>query len=317
MIIFISGPDAFRSRQYLQQTIEEFKKKRDPQGYNVVILDSSRDEDKILGEIRTTPFLAEKRMIIISNILSSKNKDLLSELIEVVKNNKISETNIVVFWQGDKLGKVKEVKDLEKLLVKQLHARKFDLLQGVNLENWIKNQISERGGKIEAGAVVYLSQNAGHDMWFLNSLLDQLVAYSSSKIKQSDVQLFLDEKIDDNIFNMVEAIVSGNKKQALKLLNEQRRLGEDENKIFGLLIWQFKTLLEMKDIFDREDGIDSSALAKKLGIHPFVVKKSFYLIKRFTLNQLKTIHNKLLDIDIKTKTGLADQSLLVDLFVVT
>ena len=44
MIIYIWGEDTFRSRQYLKKTIEQFKKQRDPQGYNVVILDTKKEE---------------------------------------------------------------------------------------------------------------------------------------------------------------------------------------------------------------------------------------------------------------------------------
>jgi len=134
-------------------------------------------------------------------------------------------------------------------------------------------------------------------------------------ITLGDVQMFLDEKIDDNVFNMTDSIISGNKKNAIKLLNEQRRLGEDEAKIFGLIIWQFRTLLEMRSMYEQHDGITSDVLANKLGIHPFVARKNFYLVKRYSFSELKKIHNSLIDIDLKTKTGLADQSLLVDLFI--
>jgi DNA polymerase-3 subunit delta len=125
----------------------------------------------------------------------------------------------------------------------------------------------------------------------------------------------LNEKVDDNIFNMVDAIVSGNRKQAFKLLEEQRRLGQDSYKLFGLITWQFRILLGMRDLFDREDNLSSDQMAKKLGIHPFVAKKNLYLVKRFSLNKLKDLHRQLLDIDFKTKTGQGDQDLLVDLFV--
>lgn len=317
MIFYFFGEDSFRSHQHLQQIIGEFKKKRDQQGYNVVILDAlDISEHKILTEMQTIPFLAKKRLIVIKNILSIKDKELLTKLINIIKNNKIPETNIVVFWQAEKIGRVKEIKTLETLLKKQLYKKQFNLLKGVELEKWLQNQIKERNGKAEHNVVKYLAQNAGYDMWFLNSLLDQLISYDK-KVCLKSVQLFLNEKTDDNIFNMIEAIVSGDKKRALKLLNKQRELGKNENKIFGLIIWQFKILLEMRDLFEKQDGINSLDMANKLKLHQFVVKKNLYLAKRFNLIQLKDIHQRLLDIDIKTKTGLADQSLLVDLFAVS
>jgi DNA polymerase-3 subunit delta len=61
--------------------------------------------------------------------------------------------------------------------------------------------------------------------------------------------------------------------------------------------------------------LGSDALAKKLGLHPFVVKKSLPFIKRYTLTELKNIYQQLLEIDTKTKTGLGSPDLLLDILV--
>jgi DNA polymerase-3 subunit delta len=125
----------------------------------------------------------------------------------------------------------------------------------------------------------------------------------------------LDEKVDDNVFNMVEAVVSGNRKQAYKLLTEQRRLGEEDGKLFGLILWQFRILVNLRSLFEAEDNLTADQMAKKLGLHPFVVKKNLALVKRMSLVRLKEIYEMLLDIDKKIKTGRGDQSLLIDVLV--
>lgn len=316
MIIYIYGTDTFRSRQYLKDQIKNFKTARDPQGYNVIFLDAKKaPEGKIISEITTTPFLATKRMVIIENILTTNDKELLSELIDRITTNKIPESNIIVFWQGEGKSKVKEAGELEKILQKEKYARDFIEMTPVQKQKWINGEIKNRGGKISGAASNFLTLHSG-DMWQLNSLLDQLVAYAGEKeITTTQIQLFLEEKIDDNIFNMVEAIVSGNHRQAFKLLNEQRRLGEDDFKIFGLIVWQFRLLLSMRSLFESEDNITSDQMAKKLKIHPFVVRKNLALVKRYTLKKLKDCFEKLLQIDWQTKTGRGDQSLLIDLFI--
>jgi len=317
MIINIFGSDTWRSAQYLNQTITQFKQKRDPQGYNVIVLDAQNSNSSLmLNEIKSAPFLADKRLVVLKNVLSSSDKEMLNQLIELVNKNLVPDNNIVVFYQADKLGKVKEVKELDKILKQQKYSQEFSLLKGVQLNTWIKQEITKQGGKISARAISYLANNVGDDSWYLNSLINQLVAYANGKeIQTKTVELFLEEKIDDNVFNMVEAIVGGQTKQAFKLLNEQRRKGESDMKIFGLIVWQFKILLEMRDLFEREDNLDSNQIAKKMGIHPFVAKKNMYLIKRFPLIKLKQLHKQLLDIDHKSKTGQGDQSLLIDLFI--
>ena len=315
MIINIHGADTCRSKDYLDRTISEFRKQRDPQGYNVVVLDAVNQGQNIVSEMRVAPFLAEKRMVVVNNILSCKDKELLQGIMAIIIENKVPSSNIVVFYQSATLGKVKEVKELEKLLKKEKYTQEFAKLSGIKLTSWISSEIKKRNATISSVALQYLTQNAD-DSWFLRSLLDQLAAYKGEEeIETKDVELFLEEKVDDNAFNMVDAVLSGNKKQATKLLEKQRFNGEDESKIFGLIVWQMRILLQMRDLFDREDNIPSDQIAKKIGIHPFVAKKNLYLVKRYSQDKLKMLHNQLLQIDYKTKTGRGDQSLLIDLFV--
>jgi len=316
-LIYIYGPDTFRSRQYLNEQVLKFKQVRDPQGYNVVFLDATKVEPgKILSEISSAPFLAEKRMIIIENILSLSDKEFLGGIVKKVEEESFPETNIIIFWQGENKSKVKEADLLEKLLVKIKYAKEFPLLVGAHLMQWVKNEVPARGGNVSTPALSFLVTNAVGDMWTLNSLLDQLVAYKNGEeIDLKAVGEFLDEKVDDNVFNMVNAIVTGNKKQALKLLQEQRRLGEDDFKLFGLIIWQFRALLSLRDLFENDDRMTSDLAAKKTGLNPFVVKKSWPLVKNFTSDKLKTLYQGIIEMDLKAKTGQADLSLMLDLFV--
>ncbi len=316
MIINIFGEDNYRSYLYLQKMIEKFKTERDPQGYNVVFVDALKDDvSKILSEMMSVPFLAEKRMIIVKNILSSSDKDLLSALIVKIKDNKLPESNIILFYQVEKLGRVKEIKELDVLLRKEKFSQEFEVLSGAKLSAWVKKEIEDRGGKISNLALNYLSQNSNSN-WEINNLIDQVIAYKAGQeIEVKDLELFLDVGVDNNIFNMTEAVAVGDKKTAYKLLNKQRDLGEDENHLFLMILRQFRILIILKDFFDNNPNVRSDEAGKILGLHPFVIKKSLGLVKKYNFNNLKRIYNNLLDIDIKTKTGLADPSLLMDLFI--
>ena len=352
MLIFLYGQDTFSSRQQLKKMIEKFKKDRDPQGLNTVSLDCQKGEaGKIWEQVLATPFLAEKRMVVLENLLLSKDKELLIELKEKIEKNRLSDATVLVFWEGVGKVKGKEAENLFKCLLKEKYCSKFDPLVGVKLTSWILQEVQDRCGVIDPQAVQYLARNVGGDMWRLNSLVDQLVSHSespagarnlsqepntgnqnNSEIKNinckkdpsslpvvvitlSDVQLFLDEKADDSIFNLVDAVVGGRSKEAYKMIREQYRLGEDAQFVFAMLLRQFRILLELRDLYDREDNLSSEQLAKKLNLHPFVVKKSLVFVKKYSLDKLKTVYQRLLDLDIKTKTGQGDQSMLLDVFV--
>ncbi len=369
MLLYLCGSDTFRSRQQLKKMITKFKTDRDPQGFNVVRLDVEKSKENVLQQILAAPFLAERRMVVLENLLVSKEKDLQTEILQRIKNKNFPESNVIIFWEGTDKFKTKLGKELHTVLSKEKFAQSFGELTGGQLQKWIRDEVGARGGKIESAAVSYLAQHVGGDMWRLASLVDQLVAYKSSSykggvvfvpssprgdsaepgrgerveskedhqkkqsnvqprerppltppyrggsIELSDVQLFLDEKADDNIFNLVDAIVNGQKREVFSMMEEQYRQGKDAGYIFAMILRQFKILLQIRDLSDREDGLRSDVMAKKLGLHPFVVKKSLPMIKRYNMVGLKGIYDQLLDIDVKTKTGQGDQSMLVDLFV--
>ena len=326
----------------MKKMIEKFKQDRDPQGLNVVVLDcQTEDGGKIMEQILSAPFLAEKRMVVLENFLSATGKgDIQEEMLKRFEEKNLPDSTVLLFYEGELKPKTNVSKKLFEKLSKEKFAQSFDLLTGAKLEAWILQQVKDCGGKINMQAVRYLAENIGSDMWRLSSLVEQLVAYviarseatkqssgdmdrhapsglamTSREISLADVQLFLDEKADDNIFNLVDAIVGGQAKKAYGMIQEQYRKGEDAGYVFAMLLRQFRILLELRDLYEREDNLQSDALAKKLGLHPFVVKKSLPFVKRYTLQNLKDVYQKLLDIDVKTKTGQGDQSLLLDVFV--
>ena len=81
----------------MKKMVEKFKSDRDPQGLNTVSLDCQKEEEgKIWEQILTTPFLAEKRMVVLENLLLSKNKELLTGLKEKIEKNALSDATVLV-----------------------------------------------------------------------------------------------------------------------------------------------------------------------------------------------------------------------------
>src|SRR3989339_2093468 len=100
MIIFLYGEDTFRSRQQLKKMAAKFKTERDPQGLNAITLDCEKENaGKIREQISQIPFLAEKRLIILENLLTGKQTELQEELAEKIKNKKLPESSILIIWE--------------------------------------------------------------------------------------------------------------------------------------------------------------------------------------------------------------------------
>jgi len=310
--------------------VEKFRAERDPQGLNLVRLDAESGKQNIIQEILSAPFLAEKRMVVLENVLVSKNDALQTALLERIEAKTLPEDVILIIWEGIEKPKLKQAKELFDRLLKEQYTQYFEELTGAKLTGWILAEVKSRGGAIERDAANLLASVVGANMWALSNVIDQCISYVQSAssappssspptggraITPSDVQLFTEEKVDDNIFTLVDAIVSRQTKHVYSMMQEQYRQGNEVGYLFAMITRQFRILLQLRDLYDRGENLQSGSLAKELGLHPFVIKKSLPMVKRYPLAELKQIHAQLLDIDVKTKTGQGDQSMLLDLFV--
>ena len=63
-------------------------------------------------------------------------------------------------------------------------------------------------------------------------------------------------------------------------------------------------MLIVKDFVDR--NISSAQIAQKAGIHPFVIKKMISSVANFSLADVKSLYQKVLDLEQGNKQGKRD-----------
>jgi DNA polymerase-3 subunit delta len=329
MIIFLYGPDTFRSRQKLKEIKEKFIKEIDKSALNIEILDGQTLETSEFEKAVSTPsFLAKKRLVIIEDLISkNKGQKIQKELLETLDKNGLKDT-IVVFWEGG-LTEVKTKKSKSKLskqrsnlffarLKKEKYAQEFKLLTEAEVHRWATKEIKARGGKIQAPALRLLTDLVGNDLWQMNSEIDKLLAFAQNKsITIADVNNLVKTKLDDNIFKLTDALGQKNKKLALKLISDQLKSGTQPTELLAKVTWQFRNLLLVKGfVKENGEGYPSSRLTYQLGLHPFVIKKTMAQVRSHQLPQLKKNYQHLLTIDYKIKTSQINPEILFDLLVI-
>jgi DNA polymerase-3 subunit delta len=320
MIIFLYGEDTYRSSQKLNQIKDKFIKEVDSSGMNLVTLDGAKLKfEEFNHQVKASPFLARKRLVIIKNLISdNKSKEIQKEVVELLntewKNPK--EDNILIFWESTDHSKSKSKSALWDRLVKEKFAEEFSPLKPAQLNSWVEKEITGRGAKIDKSAIPLLAALVGNDLWQMSGEIEKLINYCQAKpITAQDIEILVKAKFDDNIFNLVDAIGNNNKKLALKLLSDQFNLETDAMQLFGMLIRQFRILLLTKDLAEKNPRIGKDVISRELGLHPFVAQKALSQINNFTLDKLKSIYQMLLDIDFKIKTSALKPKVLFDLLI--
>ncbi|MFA4941701.1 MAG: DNA polymerase III subunit delta [Patescibacteria group bacterium] len=335
MIIFIYGEDTFRSRQKLKELKNKFTKELDPGENNLTILDGKNITIKEIGDgFGARSLLSKKRMVIIENIFSTKNKKIFEEINDYLKKIKIGESdNIIIFWEDgiktksagskkialsiDSSGKEtplpKNKQLLFNFLIKQPYTQEFKTLSSAEASAWIKKKFDKYGVTINNQAIQTLISLIGSDLWKIDNEIAKLANYKTDKIEIEDIEKFVKGSVDENIFALTDAISSRNKKLASKLLKEQYEAGLTDSHLISMIIRQFKILLQIRQALDSR--FTSQKIINSLKLHPFVAQKGINQVRNFNSASLKNIFNQLVEIDYLTKTGKGEAKILLNLFI--
>lgn len=318
MIIFLHGPDTFRSRKKLAELKVKFKKDVDASGINLVSLDGMRASyAEIENAVLSVPFLARKRMVALEKILvSKKHEKNLEKILALVQKKSASDT-IIIFWEEELDVKKLKKNPLGSALLKEKYIYFFKNLLGAELNVWIQKHARELGGTIDSSAAEGLAQNHSENPWMIHHELEKLISYKKgAAITLKDIREFSPQSFEENIFALTDALGHKKKKEAMMLVRNFLQLGTTLGEIVYRCLWQCKNLILVKSILDKEGSLPSYSLAQKTGIHPFVVKKCLTQSLLFTLPGLKKMHTELLEIDAKIKTGQKTPEALLDLLFV-
>lgn len=311
MVIFIFGEDVYQSQKRLNELKEKFKEKYGDINISIFEIEKKEiaDSSKIISEIESMPFLGAKRLIIISNLISCGDKETKEKIDKKLKG--ISENSIVIFFEKEMPRKNDKLyKDLMSLAkVEEFHQKR-----GYELINWIKKEVTIRGGKIDSEAAERLSFLVGNDSLRLSNEIDKLINFSYPReIKPEEIEFLVSEKIQTKIFDLVDDLARRDGKNAIKSLHQLMALGEKDIYLLSMMVYGFRNLVLVKYLSETDKNIGLNEMAKRLGLHPYVVSKSLPASKSFSFPELKKIYHKLLLANLKIRQTDNDPVLVLDL----
>ncbi|MFN8483002.1 MAG: DNA polymerase III subunit delta [Anaerolineae bacterium] len=191
-----------------------------------------------------------------------------------------------------------------------LNPRKGDL------NRWIGERASHKGGAIQPAAVTLLAAYVGADLRLLDQELDKLLTYAGPRhaVTEDDVRRMVPAAAQTSIFEMVDAVAARDSRIALRLLHGLLDDGEAPLYLLFMITRQFRILLQVRLL--QTANLAPSDLAQRLGQHPFVVEKASRQARQFTVPQLEAILGRLLQADLALKSSGINPVLELDMLVV-
>jgi DNA polymerase-3 subunit delta len=307
MIYLFFGEDTFRLNRKLNEFIEKYKNIH-KSGLNLKILDLKEKEfEDFKNAFESSAMFSERKFLILKNV--SQNQRFKERFLkEIEKFQKSKE--IILFIEEGKIGSDIFFEELKKAVKFQ----EFKLLDKNQLFFWIKEEVEKYGAKIEKRAIEKLIFLVGNDLWRMSEEIKKLVAFKKKKnIKESDLDFLISPDLTLDIFKTIDAISLKNKKLAFKLLHSHIKKGEKPSNLFSVIKYQFRNLLQVKELIERGEKI--SKIREILNLHPYVLEKTIMISQKFKLEELKDIYQKIFRLDLAIKIGKIEPELALDLFL--
>ena len=256
----------------------------------------------------TLPFFAEKRLIVVEN--SGFFKSSNDELAIYIKNMPDYLIIIFVEEQIDKRNKLyKSVS--ETGYVSEMNAQPVSVLT-----KWIKGLFNAENKEITGEAVTCLLDRTGASMNLIKQEIEKLVTYVDNRpvIEKHDVEAVCSTQTVSRIFEMISAIGEKNQQKALKLYYDLLTLKEKPMSILFLIVRQFNGILQVSQGLSQ--GKNNSAMAKEIGIQPFLVGKYASCARKFTPEILYSALKDCAQVEEDVKSGKLIDRIAVEMIII-
>ena len=295
-------------------------------------------DDAIIGALDTFPMLSPMRIVVVKehpglsspknsatssaedskgeNIVQTKRKDELADYIAhipetsrlIFASEKINKTR-VLYKAINKSGLVYEFTRLEELDLRQFIIKRFTAL-GVNITTDVLDEFIFATG--------YLEKDSDRDLFSVENDVSKTAIFSLAEgrtvVTQADIEECMPGILRIDVFAMLDAISSGKKAEAVRLLENSLASGQNVFQLLSLVTGHFEIMLGYKEL--NAKGHNQKEITKILGGRSeWRVKRLGDFSRRFDEEKLKQILMKLYDMERSIKSGdIADTLVFTVLF---
>ncbi len=287
-----TGPNSYALKFQTRSLVSEFISKYGE--LSVERLDGEESSyEQVLSAIESVPFLAEKKLVVLSGV--STNKELIEKIENLIDSAK----------EGNELMIIEPKIDKRSVYYKYLKSNaelvEFKELDERGLANWLVEQAKEKGAELRFGDASYLVARIGTDQNKAFNEFGKLIDFDK-KITRRSIDSLTEAAAQTNIFNLLDSAFSGNKHKTLDIYESQRAQGDDPLKILAMIIWQMHLVALVEAGQERTDD----EVMRASGLKPFTLGKTRAIADTMGRDKIRSVLNHLTRLDKQLKTTSVD-----------
>lgn len=263
----------------------------------------------IVDELATVSLFDETKFVVVKNAeaLLAKSDTAFLELLKVMNDQNSSNILVLVFMDftdgtNEQYQKLKRFSSVFEAKTKN-----------INLEEYAVESFQKEGYQIDSNAIKLLVSYAD-SFSKLRGYMDQLECYKAKEkiITNEDIVLMIPEPLEDNVYGLIDAVLSNNKKLMMKGYQDMKLRSMQASNLISLLINKFQELYNVNILL--KAGMNQAALSELFHISS---GRAYYMIKSAKEHSLNTIQDhldRLNNLDFQIKSGKIDQNIGLELY---
>ena len=288
----------------------------------------SLSQDELRHHCDVPPFLGEFRLVIVHDLLtrlqkskgpdgkaSQSGKAFLGWLADYIPH--IPSTTTLILDESKKIAARNPVLKAIAKLEDQGEVKHFGTPQVSRgeLAKWVQKRARALNIRLDKRVADDLATFIGPNLRLIDSELEKLALYAGNRtITQKDVALLSPYARAASVFDMVDALGNRNTTRAFQLLAQMRSQGSHALYLLKMIVRQYRILLKVKDLMAQ--GLRKDEIASTIKLHPYPTGKAMSQCRNYTVAQLISIYDRLLETDVAIKTGQLEADLALDMLVV-
>jgi DNA polymerase-3 subunit delta len=299
----IHSKDPFRVAVATNVIAKELKG-RDDYEFNYERLEANSPElGEALERVKMLPLGAERRVLLLTGC-ESIGKDNVSRLKAYLQT--APQTSTVVLLGVE----VKPGSQIYKLIASQGKVIELEEYPKRKYPSIIKGVFAEKGKKVSNQVVQYLLDCLGYDLAAIHSTVEKIILCHEGKesLDLEDVINLVPVTVEYRIFELVDQLAIRDINRSLKMLEAMlnqsvSRYDEDEKAawVFSMILRQFRMLIRYRSM--AQSGLGNEEIAGSLEIKPFLLEKVREQSRRFEMDELEDVFQKLLSYDLAAKAS--------------
>ena len=185
---------------------------------NEMVLDNP-ETDQVIASAETLPFLADRRLVILRDHPAVTGRGEADDRLAAYLPSVPSSTLLLFYCTGKPDARKKLYTAVKKLGGIVTFAR----LSGGELTRFVTDAFHEAGKECDARTADYLVFTVGSDAAKLTSEISKIASYAGERpsVTADDISALATPSTECTVFQLVDAVVTGQKKRALILMKNQ------------------------------------------------------------------------------------------------